>query len=290
MDGQRFDGLTRALARRASRRTVMRGVAAGAAAGVLAPGLPAAAQLTCDTGETACNGVCVDLLTDEANCGVCGEICESDLVGVACIEGECVRISCPAALPLQCGETVDDCVDPATDPNNCGACGVVCQSGVCGAGVCGSCDEGEIACSGVCVATCCDNNNCGACGVVCTGGLTCFEGQCDCPSGLCGCAEGQLDCGGVCIDSCCDNANCGGCGIVCSDGLTCFEGNCDCPSGDCDTPDPEPTAAPPITLPSTGSGATPNAGLDWTPAAVAAGVLALGAAAFRRVRPGSRDN
>lgn len=194
MDGQRFDGLTRALARRASRRTVMRGVAAGAAAGVLARGVPAAAQLTCDTGE--------------------------------------------------------------------------------------------IACSGVCVATCCDNNNCGACGVVCTGGLTCFEGQCDCPSGDCGCAEGQLDCGGVCVDSCCDNANCGACGVVCSDGLTCFEGICDCPSGDCDTPDPDPTPAPPIVLPSTGSGGTPNAGLDWTPAAVAAGALALGAAAFRRVRPG----
>jgi hypothetical protein len=37
----------------------------------------------------------------------------------------------------------------------------------------------------MCVSTCCDNNNCGACGNVCKGGLTCFEGVCDCPSGLC---------------------------------------------------------------------------------------------------------
>lgn len=292
MDGQRFDGLTRALARRTSRRMVLRGAAAGAAAGALARGNLAAAQLTCDTGETACNGVCVDLLTDEANCGACGEVCNSDLVGVACIAGACVRTSCPAALPLQCGETVDDCVDPTTDPNNCGACGVVCTGGVCVGGACGACDEGETACGGVCVATCCDNNNCGACGVVCTGGLTCFEGQCDCPSGDCGCDEGQVDCGGTCVATCCDNNNCGGCGIVCTGGLTCFEGICDCPSGDCDdpSPSPSPSPAPPITLPSTGSGATPSSGPSWTPAAIAAGALALGTSAFRRTRPGSRGD
>lgn len=48
-----------------------------------------------------------------------------------------------------------------------------------------TCAEGQALCGGVCVDTCCDNANCGACGNVCTGGLTCFEGVCDCPSGLC---------------------------------------------------------------------------------------------------------
>jgi hypothetical protein len=187
MDDQRFDRLARSLAQRTSRRSVLRAAAAGAAAGVLARGATASAQVDCDAPLVDCNGVCVDLLTDMDNCGACGEICESGLVGVACIGGECVRTSCPAALPLQCGETVDDCVDPATDPNNCGDCGVVCASGVCTNGTCveTGCTADQTVCDGVCVETCCDNNNCGACGNVCTGGLTCFEGKCDCPSGNC---------------------------------------------------------------------------------------------------------
>ncbi len=55
---------------------------------------------------------------------------------------------------------------------------------------------------------------------------------------------------------------------------------------------PTPTPTPPITLPSTGAGIDTSASRpDWTPAALAAGALALGAAALRRVRPetASRD-
>jgi hypothetical protein len=287
MDDQRFDRLARSLAHRASRRTVLRTAGAAAAAGILSRGASASAQGGCTTGQTDCNGVCVDLLTDMDNCGACGEICESGLVGVACIGGECVRTSCPAALPLQCGQTVDDCVDPTTDPNNCGDCGVVCESGVCVGGACGSCAEGQTTCVGYCADTCCDNDNCGACGVVCTNGRTCFEGVCDCPSGDCGCDEGQTECGGVCIDTCCDNNNCGGCGIVCTGGLTCFEGQCDCPSGNCG--EPEPT--PPITLPNTGAGATgTGSGNEWAPAAIVAGLLATGAAALGKFRRGQTDH
>lgn len=48
-----------------------------------------------------------------------------------------------------------------------------------------TCQPSQTECDGVCVETCCDNRNCGACGNVCSDGLTCFEGVCDCPSGLC---------------------------------------------------------------------------------------------------------
>lgn len=203
MDAQRFDDLARGPARRASRRSVLRGAAGGAVAGVLAHSrLQSTLAQVCDAGETACNGTCVDLMTDMNNCGACGEICESGLVEVACVAGECVRISCPAALPTSCSEDItipieERCVDLTSDPNNCGGCGNVCDSGECAEGVCvpvsDECEEGEIVCDGTCVASCCDNNNCGGCGIVCTNGETCFEGVCDCPSGNCGTDDGDDD-------------------------------------------------------------------------------------------------
>lgn len=145
MDALRFDDLARAFGRKASRRAVLRAAAGGAVAGALLhAGVPsAAAQDTCDAGLTTCDGECVDLMSDLENCGTCGNSCVPAAVGINCIEGVCVRISCPAALPTYCGTLgeedpnyVDNCADLETDPNNCGACGNVCASGVCDDGVC----------------------------------------------------------------------------------------------------------------------------------------------------------
>ena len=150
MDAQRFDALARGLARRASRRSVLRGAAGGAVAGVLvgAGVRPAGAQ--CPAGQTACGGACVDLMTDMANCGACGEVCESGLVGVACIGGACLRVTCPPAL-TECGTGgeprpyEEHCFDLASDPNNCGACGNACASGACTGGACAPSDgSGEL--------------------------------------------------------------------------------------------------------------------------------------------------
>ena len=192
MHTERFDLLTRAFSACASRRQAV-GLLATMA---IASGGPRTASATqevaaepaCDAGLTYCpdSRACVDLQTDLEHCGACGEICESDLVAVDCREGECVRANCPIGLEY-CG-AVDLCRDLSSDPQHCGACGNACASGMCSGGVCapgGECAAGQTDCGGICVDTCCNNNHCGACGNVCTGGETCFEGICDCPSGLC---------------------------------------------------------------------------------------------------------
>lgn len=194
MDGTQFDHLARTLSSCRSRRQAL-----GLLAAVGLTGLPArrawAAQdaappPSCPVGLTYCEGSgCVDLQADLENCGACGSVCQSGLVAVDCRNGECVRADCPPGLEY-CG-AVDLCRNLSVDPEHCGACGNACASGVCIDGACAAdggdgCAEGQTNCGGVCVETCCDNANCGACGIACPSGMTCFEGVCDCPSGLCG--------------------------------------------------------------------------------------------------------
>ena len=46
--------------------------------------------VVCGTGEDECDGVCVDLQTNGANCGACGIMCA---VGQRCDGGTCVMDS-----------------------------------------------------------------------------------------------------------------------------------------------------------------------------------------------------
>jgi hypothetical protein len=273
MDHQ-FDVLTRVFASCTSRRKALALLAAMTVTGSR-PGRVAAQgdASTCEAGLTDCGGVCVDLQSDMNNCGACGEVCESGLVPVECRSGVCERANCPVGIEY-CG-IEDGCRDLTSDPEHCGACANPCASGVCSGGVCaadgGTCAEGQTDCGGICVDTCCNNSHCGACGNVCPSGTSCFEGICDCPSGLC-CAEGEVICNGTCVATCCDNNNCGACGNVCTGGLTCFEGVCDCPSGNC----------PPVKLPNTGRGGTDmGSGRGPWVAAAMAGAAAVSALLWR---------
>src|SRR5687767_4573426 len=110
--------------------------------------------LTCaDAGLTDCGGVCVDSLTDPANCGGCGVICGP---GWAFGSGVCLGETPPSGVSLfvcaahwliDCGGV---CTDITVDSANCGACGNSCTLG-------GSCQGG--ACAGiVCV---CSETDCG---------------------------------------------------------------------------------------------------------------------------------
>lgn len=81
-------------------------------------------------------GTCTDLTSDSNNCGACGNAC---LPGVqACSGSECICAGILCPLPAgDAGYLVDDggadggpveCVQPTSDPNNCGSCGVTCPS------------------------------------------------------------------------------------------------------------------------------------------------------------------
>ena len=130
-----------------------------------------------------------------------------------------------ATPQILCGAT---CIDPRSDPNNCGVCGVVCSSGqVCIAAKCGiACPTGQMACNSTCANLMTDGSNCGSCGNACPSLMACSSGKCtsSCPSG-------EMDCNGSCRNLMNDPANCGACGTACMGGLVCVGGVCGCPTG-----------------------------------------------------------
>ena len=86
----------------------------------------------CTAPNQVCNGKCVSLGSDVANCGACGNACAGD--GAYCNAGRC---ACVGPLVDYCQG--NGCQDVSADINNCGACGNVCdpnQFNDCSAGVC----------------------------------------------------------------------------------------------------------------------------------------------------------
>jgi hypothetical protein len=146
-------------------------------------------------------------------------------MGQACIAGKCTGV-CGRSQSF-CG---GQCVDPKSDPMNCGGCGMACRGGAnatpaCVAAACANvCAKNFLDCNGVFADGCevnaaTDAMNCGLCGNVCPGGA---NGTGACANGNCGiaCNMGYMDCdrnpGNGCevrISS--DPSNCGACGKVC---------------------------------------------------------------------------
>ncbi|MBR4985847.1 MAG: hypothetical protein IKY83_08920 [Proteobacteria bacterium] len=146
--------------------------------------------------QTDCDGACVDLQTDNAHCGVCGNECKG---GEKCMAGVC-SLSCPDKQ-VDCGET---CADLTSDVNHCGSCGNVCKDGEkCVESECVvSCLEGQMACDGVCVDLKRDSLNCGGCGQICMDIQICEDGTCVCPDGTTACDSKCLDFGMLNLDNC----------------------------------------------------------------------------------------
>ena len=158
---------------------------------------------TCEAGRTACAGSCVDLGTDDANCGGCGIACGAR---ASCEDGKCVSTA------------VDAGVDASGDA---GACGL---PGACTAGTytvtTSGCTSGQhrvLYCDDSCHETL--YADCATCGTV---GADCCGLHCDASAGAvcsapafpstqtqcipCG-APGQPCCAGSCTGATCEATN-----------------------------------------------------------------------------------
>jgi hypothetical protein len=101
--------------------------------------------VACAVDHACAGGLCLPVHCGDALCPA-GSVCH----GGVCTERVCVGVVCPSGQACE-GGTCSACgpdIDPQTDPNNCGGCGVVCPSplnaevrcvgGVCGRGPCHS--------------------------------------------------------------------------------------------------------------------------------------------------------
>jgi hypothetical protein len=147
--------------------------------------------------------MCVDLNSNDRNCGRCGNQCPQ---GQRCCQGHCV-----------------DCL---TDNNNCGGCRITCNS----AQKC--CPPGK----------CLDANaNCGTCGHSCPYRSHCVNGHCQCDANIVQCGTLPISGDPVCCESG-ENCCLGSCGKTCEwtptkpnqcvgTGVCDAFGHCKCPPG-----------------------------------------------------------
>ncbi len=143
----------------------------------------------CDGLDNDCDGAAdedFDLITDVANCGACGRICDLPGAAARCEGGQCLIGGCQGGF-----------VDLDGDPAN--GCEYACQPTRGGVEACDGVDNdcNGVVDDGIDVAS--DLVNCGRCGNACVGqpnrGLACVEGACvlgDCDGGFVD-ANGRAD-------------------------------------------------------------------------------------------------
>ena len=164
---------------------------------------------TCGGGSVVCGGACIDPNTNDQYCGATGDCTGAQAgtacaAGLACSSGQC-GLACQGGY-VNCAGT---CVDPASDPQHCGASadcadinsgrqcdvGSVCSDGACVA----ACSAGAVDCNGACIDPQVTASHCGAsdgcqAGAVCGAAEVCSGGAC-----AASCNPGQVACNGSCV-------------------------------------------------------------------------------------------
>ena len=136
------------------------------------------------------------------------------LLAAACSKDEATGPVCPADQ-LACAQ---QCIVIATDPNNCGGCGIPCSTGqICQSGMC-QCVSGML-CNGACIPP--DAIHCGDCTKTCPSGQVCSNNTCSSA-----CSDAETLCGTACVvQNASDAFHCGGCS-ACAPGQVCSGGTC----------------------------------------------------------------
>ncbi|WP_146646582.1 hypothetical protein [Labilithrix luteola] len=204
-----------------------------------------------------CLGECVDMTSDDFNCGACDNYCPRSGDGgsipssfhmyYGCANSECGHPKCKANWANCDGDFSNGCETSLLSATDCGACGTTCSAGqACkkDEGYAGSpprcmCPDGQSYCpseasenAGSCRDFASDRKNCGGCNIVCpvtnTSVGICVKGICqsECVTGLADCNGNEAD--GCEVNVASDPRNCGGCGIACSAtaGQACVQGRC----------------------------------------------------------------
>ncbi len=142
----------------------------------------------CPTGETCCSATCVDLQTDNDNCGACGTACEGQ--SPTCVAGQCqcATIICSGTGCCPSKTDVCDQNDECCAPKTCADYP---------SGTCGPQDDG---CGGKTECPCCPGTPCD-----CPAGRTICDDitgpKVYCPDSDCGCVAHAGDGHSICYSS-----------------------------------------------------------------------------------------
>ncbi len=86
--------------------------------------------MICESPKMECQGQCVDIMNHDDHCGQCDNPCTTHPAEATatCHDGECI-VQCPNSRKFCENDDVQECIDPMSDSEHCGACANSCDDG-----------------------------------------------------------------------------------------------------------------------------------------------------------------